>query len=85
MEVNKIICGDALEVLKTLPDNSISCCISSPPYWALRNYDVEGQLGLEPTFEEYLDKLLNIYDEVKRVLRKDGTCFVNLGDTYGTQ
>lgn len=82
MEVNKIICGDALEVLKTLPDNSINCCISSPPYWALRDYGVEGQLGLESTFEEYLDKLLTIYDEVKRVLRKDGTCFVNLGDTY---
>lgn len=84
MEVNKIICGDALEVLKTLPDNSINCCISSPPYWALRDYGVDGQLGLESTFEEYLDKLLAIYDEVKRVLRKDGTCFVNLGDTYNS-
>jgi site-specific DNA-methyltransferase (adenine-specific) len=79
---NKIICGGALEVLKTLPKESISCCISSPPYWALRDYGVNGQLGLEKTFEEYIDKLCTIYDEVKRVLRKDGTCFVNLGDTY---
>lgn len=83
LPINQIICGDALDVLKTLPDDYINCCISSPPYWALRDYGVDGQLGLEKTFEEYLDKLLAIYDEVKRVLRKDGTCFVNLGDTYG--
>jgi DNA modification methylase len=82
LPVNKILCGEALETLKTLPDGSINCCISSPPYWALRDYGVKGQLGLEPTFEEYIDKLCAIYDEVKRVLRKDGTCFVNLGDTY---
>ena len=84
LPINQILCGDALEMLKTLPDESINCCISSPPYWALRDYGVEGQLGLEPTFEEYIDKLCNIYDEVKRVLRKDGTCWVNLGDTYST-
>jgi len=82
VEVNRIICGDCLEVLKTLPAESVSCCISSPPYWALRDYGVDGQLGLEATFEEYIDKLCTIYDEVKRVLRKDGTCWVNLGDTY---
>jgi len=62
----------------------VNCCISSPPFWALRDYGVDGQLGLEPTFEEYLAKLCAIYDEVKRVLRKDGTCFVNLGDTYSS-
>jgi len=82
LPLNTIICGPALEILKTLPDVSVNCCISSPPYWALRDYGVAGQLGLEPTFEEYIDKLCTIYDEVKRVLRKDGTCFVNLGDTY---
>ena len=80
--MNKIICGDAKTELAKLPAESINCCISSPPYWALRDYGVDGQLGLEPTFEEYIDKLCSIYDEVKRVLRKDGTCFVNLGDTY---
>jgi DNA modification methylase len=79
---NTIICGPAKEVLQTFHDEPINCCISSPPYWALRDYGVDGQLGLEPTFEEYVLKLCDIYDEVKRVLRKDGTCFVNLGDTY---
>ena len=82
LPLNTIVCGKAEDVLKTLPDESVNCCISSPPYWALRDYSVEGQLGLEPTFEEYIDKLCGIYDEVKRVLRKDGTCWVNLGDTY---
>ena len=78
----RIINGDSLEVLKTLPDESVDCVITSPPYWALRDYGCEGQLGLEPTFQEYIDKLCNIFDEVKRVLKKEGTCWVNLGDTY---
>ncbi len=71
------------EAAKVFPDGYFNCCISSPPYWALRDYGVDGQLGLEKTFEEYIDKLCTIYDEVKRVLRDDGTCWVNLGDTYG--
>ncbi len=82
MELNKIIQGDSLEVLKTLPNESIDCVITSPPYWALRDYGVEGQLGLEPTFQKYITKLCDIFDEVKRVLKKEGTCWVNLGDTY---
>ena len=82
MEYNKIIQGDTLKVLKTLPDEIINCCVTSPPYWNLRDYNVEGQLGLEPTFQEYITKLCDIFDEVKRVLRKDGTCWVNLGDSY---
>lgn len=81
-EINKIIQGDALEVLKTLPDESIDCAITSPPYWALRDYGVAGQLGLEPTFQEYINKLCDMFDEVKRVLKKEGTCWVNIGDTY---
>ena len=84
LPINQIICGDALQVLKEMPSGAVNCCISSPPYWALRDYGVDGQLGLEKTFEEYIDKLCTIYDEVRRVLRNDGTCFVNLGDTYGT-
>ena len=80
----RIICGSALEELKKLEGGSVNCCISSPPYWALRDYGIAGQLGLEPTFEEYIDKLCTIYDEVKRVLRPDGTCWVNLGDTYNS-
>jgi DNA modification methylase len=79
-----IIQGDCLTELKKLPDESINCCITSPPYWALRDYGVEGQLGLEPTFQEYITKLCDIFDEVKRVLRKDGTCWVNIGDSYNS-
>ena len=77
-----IIQGDCLLKLKEIPDNVIDCVVTSPPYWALRDYGVEGQLGLEPTFQEYITKLCNIFDEVKRVLKKEGTCFVNIGDTY---
>ena len=78
----RIINGDSLEVLKALPDESIDCVVTSPPYWALRDYGCEGQPGLEPTFQEYIEKLCNIFDEVKRVLKKEGTCWVNIGDTY---
>jgi len=77
-----ILQGDALEQLKTLPDESVDMCMTSPPYWALRDYGVDGQLGLEPTFQEYINKLCDIFDEVKRVLKKAGTCWVNIGDTY---
>jgi len=83
MKTNVILNGDSLEHLKEMPNESINCVMTSPPYWALRDYGIEGQLGLEPTFDEYINKLCDIFDEVKRVLRKDGTCWVNLGDTYG--
>jgi DNA modification methylase len=82
LEINQIYCGNSLQLLNELDNESINCCVTSPPYWALRDYGVEGQLGLEKTFEEYIDKLCNIFDEVKRVLRKDGTCWVVIGDTY---
>ncbi len=78
----EIFQGDALVVLKTMPDESVDMVMTSPPYWALRDYGVKGQLGLESTFQEYINKLCDIFDEVKRVLKKEGTCFVNLGDTY---
>ena len=142
--INKIICGNTLTILKTLPIESINCVICSPPYWGLRDYGIEpvvwdgdkdckhefgeydskllhenrqnldggtlgnpeyrenlhgfgnaragfcakcgawrGSLGLEPTFELYIKHLCDIFDEIKRVLRKDGTCWVNLGDSYG--
>ncbi len=83
LHINKILKGNALEELKTLPEKSINMLMTSPPYWALRDYGVDGQLGLEPTFDQYISKLCDIFDEVKRVLRDDGTCWVNLGDTYG--
>lgn len=77
-----IILGDALEKLKTLKDKSVQCCVTSPPYWGLRNYGVAGQLGLEKTPEEYVEKLVVIFREVHRVLKDDGTLWLNLGDTY---
>ncbi len=128
METNIILQGDSLEQLKTLPDESIDCVMTSPPYWNLRDYGtaiweggkkdcdhkipetekdpknknnsshnvrfikencykcnakrIDKQLGLESTFKEYINNLCDIFDEVKRVLKKTGTCWVNLGDTY---
>ena len=78
----KILQGDALRVLKTLPDASVHCCVTSPPYWRLRDYRTEGQLGLEKTPEEYVAKMVEVFREVKRVLRDDGTLWLNLGDSY---
>lgn len=80
--VNKIICGDSLEVLTRVPSNSINMCLTSPPYFGLRDYGVEGQLGLEKTPEEYIEKMTVIFHEVKRVLKKEGTFWLNMGDTY---
>ncbi|AXN53396.1 DNA methyltransferase [Methanobacterium virus Drs3] len=82
MKVNHIYQGDALEVLQSLESQQVDMCVTSPPYWRLRNYGVEGQLGLEPDFNEYIDKLCTIFDEVKRVLKDEGTCWVNIGDSY---
>ena len=83
MELNKVIQGDCLIVMRDIPDNSVDCIITSPPYWALRDYGVNGQLGQEKTFQEYITKLCDIFDEAKRVLKDSGTCWVNIGDTYG--
>jgi len=74
--------GDALEELKKLPSGSVHCCVTSPPYWGLRDYGVQGQIGLEKTPEEYVQRLLEVFREVKRVLRDDGTLWLNLGDSY---
>jgi len=82
LELNKIYNMDCLEGLKQLPDNSINCCVTSPPYWGLRDYGVEGQIGLEKTPEEYVAKMVEIFREVKRVLKKEGTLWLNLGDSY---
>lgn len=76
--------GDALDRLRDIPDESIHCCVTSPPYWGLRDYGVEGQLGLEPTPQEYVRNLCNILEQVKRVLRPDGTLWLNIGDTYAS-
>ena len=82
---NEILCGDALEILKTFPDNSIDSCITSPPYYGLRDYGMAGQLGLERTYKEYITKLCDIFDQIKRVLKKKGTIWVNIGDSYSNQ
>lgn len=81
--MNKIICGDALTVLRTLPDKSCRCCVTSPPYFNLRDYGVPGQIGLEPTMQEYIARLVEVFAEVKRVLTDDGTLWVNIADSYG--
>ena len=77
-----IICGDALIELRKMPDESVHLCCTSPPYWGLRNYGIEGQLGLERTPKEYVAHLVEVFREVRRVLRKDGTLWLNLGDCY---
>ena len=78
----KIINADVIEGLRSLPDQSVQCCVTSPPYWGLRDYGVEGQIGLEPSPEEYVARLVEVFREVRRVLRDDGTMWLNLGDSY---
>jgi DNA modification methylase len=80
---NRILQGDALEILRKLPDDSVDSLVTSPPYYTLRDYGVKGQIGLEKTFTEYLEKLLMVFDEAKRVLKRTGSCWVVIGDTYG--
>lgn len=77
--------GQALDHLAALPDASVQCVVTSPPYWGLRDYGVDGQIGLEDTFSEFLDKLIDVFDEVRRVLRPDGVCWLNMGDSYASR
>lgn len=77
-----ILQGDALTVLKSLEDESVNCCVTSPPYYNLRDYGHNEQIGLEDTPEEYIQKLVEIFREVRRVLKKDGTLWVNIADSY---
>ena len=85
VEVIRVLKGDCRDVLKTLPDESVHCCITSPPYWGLRSYGIgteNGELGLEPSFTDYIETMVQVFREVRRVLRKDGTLFLNMGDSY---
>jgi len=84
MSNSRIITGDCREVLASLPDRSVQCCITSPPYFGLRDYGHEGQIGLEPTPAEFVAKLVEVFREVRRVLREDGTLWLNLGDSYSS-
>jgi site-specific DNA-methyltransferase (cytosine-N4-specific) len=80
----KILTGDALAMLKTLPAVSAQMCVTSPPYWGLRDYGISGQLGLEPTVDLYVNHIVEIFREVRRVLKDDGTLWLNMGDCYAT-
>lgn len=81
----KILKGDALRVLKNLPSCRFDMCVTSPPYYGLRNYENAGQIGLEETPEEYINKLVLVFREVRRVLKDDGTLWINIGDSYATR
>ena len=74
--------GDVLTCLKSLPECSVQCVVTSPPYWGLRDYGVEGQIGLEPTPEEHVERMVEVFREVRRVLRDDGVLWLNYGDCY---
>jgi len=84
MTTQRIIPGDCIEGMKTLPDSSVHCCVTSPPYWGLRDYGHEGQIGLEDTPEAYVARMVEVFREVRRVLLDDGTLWLNLGDSYAT-
>lgn len=79
-----ILQGDCIEMMKTMEDESVDCVVTSPPYWGLRDYGVEGQIGLEPTLDEHIKKMVEVFREVKRVLKKGGTVWLNYGDCYAT-
>jgi DNA modification methylase len=82
MTTQRIIPGDCIAGLRTLPDASVHCCVTSPPYWGLRDYGHDGQIGLESTPEAYVARMVEVFREVRRVLREDGTLWLNLGDSY---
>jgi len=79
-----ILVGDVLERLRELPENSVHCCVTSPPYWGLRDYGVDGQIGLEATPDEFIGKMVEVFRAVRRVLREDGTLWLNIGDSYAS-
>ena len=78
----QILQGDCIEMMRSLPDCSVHTCVTSPPYYGLRDYDVEGQIGLEETPDEFVKRLVEVFREVRRILRDDGTLWVNIGDTW---
>lgn len=83
--MESLLCGDALERLRTLEPESVHTCVTSPPYYNLRDYGVDGQIGREDTPEEYISRLVSVFREVRRVLRPDGTLWLNIGDSYATR
>jgi DNA modification methylase len=81
---HQILMGDCIEMMRALPDSSVNTCVTSPPYFGLRDYGVDGQIGLEETPGEFITRLVEVFREVRRVLREDGTVWVNMGDTYAS-
>lgn len=78
----QVIVGDARKELLFIEDNTFQCCITSPPYWGLRDYDYQDQIGAEDKVEQYIEHLVTVFREVRRTLREDGTCWLNIGDSY---
>ena len=83
-EISKslLLCGDAQDALTLLPDGSIQTVLTSPPYWSLRDYDVKDQIGRNDSLDAYIQSIVNAFQEIRRVLRKDGTVWLNVGDSY---
>jgi site-specific DNA-methyltransferase (adenine-specific)/site-specific DNA-methyltransferase (cytosine-N4-specific) len=79
---HEVLVGDSLSLLQSLEDERFQCCVTSPPYWGLRHYGAEGEIGREQSVQEYVDRLVAVFSEVRRVLRSDGTLWLNIGDTY---
>jgi DNA modification methylase len=77
-----IVAGDSREVLRQVPDNCVRCCVTSPPYWSLRDYRIPGQIGLEEQLTDYFAGLVAVFEQVRRVLTPDGTLWLNIGDSY---
>ena len=82
MKELEVLIGDSLELVPKLPSESVQCCVTSPPYWGLRDYEHSAQIGSEPSPVDYVQNLVNIFREVKRTLRNDGTLWLNIGDGY---
>ena len=80
--IDTVLCGDSLEILRTLPNESVQMCITSPPYYGLRDYGVSGQIGNEATPQEYVERLVFVFREIKRALKQDGTLWLNIADSY---
>jgi len=82
ISTDKIYCGDVLDILKTWPDELVQCVVTSPPYWGLRDYGADGQIGMEKTPDEYVRKIVEVFRHVRRCLKDDGVLWLNLGDTF---
>ena len=80
--MSELYCGDAAQVLQSIPRRSVQMCVTSPPYYGLRDYEKDGQIGRESSPEAYIANLVKVFDEVYRVLMDDGTLWLNIGDTY---